>query len=170
MNETPQQYTERLLGLLKGKDPLEILASTPRRLARLLRGVPKKKLSKRPAPDRWSVTEILAHLADAEMVISFRLRLILGSNGVTIQAFDQDAWAGFSQYPKQDPAVSFEAFRVLRDRNAKLLKMIPREMWENYGMHTERGKETVTRVIQMTAGHDINHLGQIESILQSRKK
>ena len=74
MKETPQQYIERVRGYLDGKKPMEVLASSPRQLARLIQGVTKKKLAKRPAPDKWSVTEILAHLADTELVQGFRLR------------------------------------------------------------------------------------------------
>ena len=146
MIETPQQYTERMLSYQRGKNPVNILASTPVRLARLLRRVPRKKLFARPGGDRWSIAEILAHLADAEMVTGFRLRLVLGSSGITVQAFDQDVWAGFSQYNKQDPALSLNAFQAVRRRNVALLKSIPKGLWDNFGMHTERGKETVTRI------------------------
>jgi len=170
MQETPQQYTERILSYQQGVAPMKTLASSPGKMSKLLKGVAKKKLSKRPEPDKWSVTEILAHLADAEMVFGFRMRLILGANGTTVQAFDQDVWSGFSHYPKQDPKLSFEAYRIQRERNIRLLRLIPREMWDNYGMHTERGKETVTRVTEMMAGHDINHLMQIGQILHPKKK
>lgn len=172
MQETPQQYTQRILGYLQGKKPVEVLASTPRQVAALVKGVTKKRLAKRPAPEKWSVTEILAHLADVEIVQDFRLRLILGSNGTPIQGFDQDVWAQYSEYAKHDPSLSLEAFRAARERTVRLLKSLPRGMWDNYGMHSERGKETVTRVTEMMAGHDINHLGQIRQILRgpSRKK
>lgn len=170
MDETPQQYTERMLSYQRGKKPVKILASTPLRLTRILRRVPRKRLSARPGGDRWSIAEILAHLADAEMVTGFRLRLVLGSSGITIQAFDQDAWAGFSHYRKQDPALSLSAFQAVRRRNVALLKSIPKELWDNFGMHTERGKETVTRISEMMAGHDINHLRQIEGILRSGRR
>jgi hypothetical protein len=166
MNETPQEYTERILAYQQGRVPARILASTPRRLSKLLRGVPRKKLRARPGNDRWSIAEILAHLADAEIVTGFRLRLVLGSSGVTIHAFDQDVWAEFSQYRKQDPLLSLNAFQTLRRRNVALLKSIPKERWDNFGMHTLRGKETVARIIEMLAGHDINHLRQIEEILR----
>ncbi len=166
MDETPRQYTERMLSYQQGKSPIRVLSSTPARLAKLVRGVPRKKLITRPGTGRWSVAEILGHLADAEMVTGFRLRLVLGSSGVIIQAFDQDAWAGFSQYRKQNPDLSLSAFQAVRRRNVELLKSIPQEMWENFGMHTERGKETVSRIIEMLAGHDINHVRQIKDILR----
>lgn len=165
MKETPQQYIERVLGYLEGKKPLEILAATPRQVARLVKGVSKKKLGERPAPDKWSVIEILAHLADTDLVQGFRVRLILGAPGTPVQGFDQDAWAKVGEYAKQDPALSLEAFRLTRERTVRLLKALPRSAWESWGMHSERGKETVTRVTEMMAGHDINHLKQIKAIL-----
>ena len=167
MQETPQQYSQRILGYLEGKKPLEILAATPRQIARLVKGVSRKKLSQRPASHKWSVTEILAHLADSELVTGFRVRLILGANGTPIQAFDQDAWATFSDYAKHDPVLSLEAFRITRERMVRLLKSLPRESWDSYGMHSERGKETVTRVVEMLAGHDVNHMMQIKERLSN---
>jgi hypothetical protein len=172
MQETPQQYIQRVLGYIEGKKPLDILSATPRQAAALVKGVTKQRLAKRPSPQKWSVTEILAHLADTEIVQGFRLRLILGSSGTPIQGFDQNVWAAYSVYAKHDPALSLEAYRVTRERTVRLLKSIPRALWDNYGMHSERGKETITRVTEMMAGHDINHLGQIRQILKgtARKK
>jgi hypothetical protein len=168
MNETPQQYIQRILGYIEGKKPLEILGTAPRKVAALVKGVTRKKLSARPQPDKWSVTEILAHLADVELVQGFRIRRILESNGTPIQGFDQDVWARYSDYAKHDPALSLEAYKVTRERTLRLLKSIPAAMRENYGMHSERGKETVTRVMEMMAGHDINHLDQIRRILKGK--
>jgi DinB superfamily len=170
MKETPQQYVERIRGYLEGKKPLEVLASSPRQLARLIQGISKQKLARRPAPDKWSVTEILAHLADTELVQGFRLRLILGANGTPIQGFDQDEWARYSDYAKHDPALSLEAYRVTRERTVRLLKSLPRDAWDRYGMHSERGKETVTRVTEMMAGHDLNHLKAIREILKGSSR
>ncbi|HVP19671.1 MAG TPA: DinB family protein, partial [Spirochaetia bacterium] len=168
--ETPQQYTQRILGYLEGREPLEILTSVPRQISKLVKGVSKKKLAKRSEPGKWSVTEILAHLADCELVQGFRLRLILGASGTPIQGFDQDAWAVVFDYAKHDPALSLEAYRVTRERNMRLLKGLPRDAWDRYGMHSERGKETVTRVTEMMAGHDLNHLKAIRGILKVGSK
>ena len=168
MQETPQQYTRRILGYLEGKEPLEILAATPRQVERLVKGVSRKRLSQRPAPDQWSVTEILAHLADSELVYGFRIRVILGASGAPIQGIDQDAWAESSDYARHDPVLSREAFRITRERTVRLLKGLPRKRWEAYGIHSERGKETVARVVEMLAGHDVNHLKQIRDRLSKK--
>ncbi len=170
MKESPQEYTERLLGYQRGKSPLRQMALSPKVLGKLLKGVAGKKLATRMEPDRWSVAEILAHLADTELTFGFRMRLILGATGTTIQAFDQDVWAQYSRYQKHDSRLSFEAYRVQRERNIRLLKLLPPEMWEYYGMHEERGKETITRLTQMMAGHDINHLHQVRRALRKGKR
>lgn len=165
MNEAPQQYAQRVVGYLEGKDPMEVLSATPRELQKLIAGVVKKSLDAKPVPDKWSATMILAHLADSEIVYGFRLRLMLGASGSTIQATDQDAWAVTFDYGTQDPSASVEDFRVNRERTLRMLKQLSKQQWECYGVHTERGKETVRRVVELLAGHDINHLRQIRALL-----
>jgi hypothetical protein len=166
MQETPQQYIQRILGYITGKDPMVVLVDAPHKIEGLVKGVAKGRLDRKPSPDKWSVTEILAHLADVEIVQGFRVRLILGSSGTPIQGFDQDVWARYSDYATHDPLLSFEGYRVNRERTVRLLKSLPKEMWDAFGMHSERGKETVRRVTEMMAGHDINHHRQIEAILK----
>lgn len=164
MPETAQQYTQRMLNHSSGKDPVRLQQSAPRKFAALTKGMNKKKLTRRPAPGKWSIAEILAHMADAELVIGYRMRLILASNGTAIQAFDQDAWADTLNYGRRDPKTSLETFRLLRENNLRLLSSVPRRLWENYGQHQERGKESVEHIVRMMAGHDINHLLQVEKI------
>lgn len=106
MMETPQEYTQRILENVNGLDALKVGAGTAKKLERLIKGVPSSKLRKRPAPDKWSVGEILAHLADSEIVRGWRMRQILGSPGTPIQAFDQDSWAAAAHYEKRDPRKS----------------------------------------------------------------
>jgi len=168
MQETPQQYIERMLTILGTQQPLKVQSATPKKIERLLKGAPGSKLRKRPAPGKWSVGEILAHIADTELVLGYRVRAILGNPGTPIQGFDQDAWASAMRYDKRDPRKSFDRFCALRENNLALLKTLAPEQWEQHGMHSERGKETVAHVAKMTAGHDINHLGQIERILASK--
>jgi len=167
MQETPQQYIQRILGFIEGKEPLQVQQETARKLQKLVKPLNKKQLSTRPEPGKWSITEILAHLADAEIVGSWRMRLVIGSNGVPIQAFDQDVWAQTFDYPRRDPKVSLETFRVLRENNLRMLKALPKNLWENHGMHSERGKETLAHIVRMFAGHDLNHLAQVERIAKA---
>jgi len=169
MQETPQQYTQRILNHLQSKEPLAIQSATAKKLERLTKDVSTAKLRKRPAPDKWSVSDILAHLSEAEIAIGFRLRLILGSPGTPVPAFDQDAWVISGHYEKRDPRKSLEWFRIAREANLALLKSLTAEQWKHYGMHAERGKETVEHMARLIAGHDLNHLSQIEKILPATK-
>jgi hypothetical protein len=169
MKETPQEYIQRILGHLAGQDALKVQAATAKKLDRLVKGAPAAKLRKRPAPDKWSVVEILAHLADAEIVLGWRLRSILGAPGTPIQAFDQDAWVTAGHYAKRDPRKCLEQFRVVREANLALLKSLAPEQWKHYGLHSERGQEPVEHIVRLMAGHDLNHLGQIERLLAPRK-
>jgi len=166
MSETPKQYTQRIVGYIDGKQPLAVQAATARKIAGLIKGTSAAKLRKRPHPDRWSVSEIIAHLADAEIVGSYRIRLILGSPGAAIAAYDQDNWVVSGHYDKRDPRQSLEQFRVLREANLALLASLDRRQWQQFGMHSERGRESIEHIARMFAGHDLNHLQQIEKILK----
>jgi hypothetical protein len=170
MNETPQQYIQRMTANVEGKQPLAIQAATPKRIERLIKGVPASTLRKRPAADTWSVSEILAHLGDAEIVIGFRMRLILGAPGTPMAAYDQNSWVTSGHYDQRDPRKSLEQFRAVREANLALLKSLTPEQWKHFGIHSERGRETIEHVVRMTAGHDINHLQQIERILPGKRK
>jgi hypothetical protein len=164
MKETVQQYVGRIRGYVGGKDPLRVQAATPGRLRKLVRRLPPRKLRRRPAPGKWSISEILAHLAEVELVAGYRIRTILGSPGTPIQAFDQDVWAKVGRYRELDGRKSLEMFCVLRESNLTLLRSLKPRQWKQYGMHQERGKESVARIAEMFAGHDLNHLKQIERL------
>ena len=169
MQETPEQYRNRMFGHLAGQNPLKVQAATPKRLARMVKGVSAGKLRKRPAPNKWSIAEIVCHLADAEMVGGVRMRLILGAPGTPITPFDQDVWVRALHYDKRDSRQALEQFRVLREANLALLQALRSEQWKLHGLHAERGPETIETIVKMFAGHDINHMKQIEAILAAKK-
>jgi hypothetical protein len=169
MQETAQQYIQRILGNIEGEDAIKVQKATAGKLKKSIRGLNPKQLKWKPGPSKWSIAEILAHLSDSEIVGSWRLRSIIGASGTAVQAYDQDAWASAFQYAKRDAKQSLEVFRVLRENNLAMLKNLPRESWDNFGIHSERGKETIAHVTRMFAGHDTNHLRQIEGIVAQLK-
>jgi hypothetical protein len=118
---------------------------------------------------KWSIAEIIAHLADVEIVASWRMRSVIAENGITIQPFDQDRWASVFRYRNRDARRSLEVFRVLRENNLNMLKEIAPEVWDHYGVHLERGRESIAHLARMFAGHDTNHVLQIERILTQLK-
>lgn len=169
MKETQQEYIKRILSHTEKADPLKIQAATAKKIERLIQGVPLAKLRKRPAPGKWSVSEILAHLADSEIVGAWRIRWVLGAPGTPYPGYDQDNWVESGHYDKRDPRKSLEQYRVLRETNLALLKTLTPEQWKLSGIHSERGNESIEHIVRMFAGHDLNHLGQIERILGSQK-
>jgi hypothetical protein len=168
MRETSEQYTQRMYGYLAGRDPVKLQAAAPAKLAKLLKGVNPMRARKRPAPGKWSIAEIVAHLADTEVAMGWRVRMVLGQPGAPIQPFDQDAWAAAMRYEKRDLRKSFEQYRNLREANIALLKSLAPEDWKKSAIHPERGEQTVRTIVEMTAGHDLNHFVQIEKLLSSK--
>lgn len=166
MQETAEQYTARILSNVSNSDPLVSMAGAAAKLRELVRGVSADVARKRPASGKWSVLEIAAHLADVEIAVGFRARFILGSDdGVPIVPFDQDRWLSEMKYNERDMEQTLRAFEAARENNLALYRSLSEAQWNKYGMHAERGKETVRRVVTLCAGHDINHLQQIEQIL-----
>jgi len=168
MTETQEQYKARILGYVGARDPMHMLAVAPVTIERLLEGASDETLSRTPAPGKWSVREILAHLADDELVGAYRIRMILSAPGTDIQAFDQDVWAATGRYASRDAATSLALFRMLRETNLALLRQLSPEEWDRFGMHAERGRESVRDVARYFAGHDVNHIRQIEAIVIER--
>jgi hypothetical protein len=169
MQETPQEYTQRMLAQSGGKDAMKLQAATAAKLGRLILRASPAKLRKRPAPGKWSAGEILAHLADCEIVTGWRMRQILGAPGSPIQPFDQDTWAATGHYEKRDARKSLAQFQSAREANLRLLKSLTPEQWKHHGMHAERGVETIEHIVRMMAGHDLNHLAQVERIVAAKR-
>lgn len=170
MQETAQQYIGRILGHVEGQDAIKVQKATSGKLNKLTLGLTPKQLRWQPEPGKWSIAEIVAHLADVEIVAGWRMRSIIGSDGIAIQPFDQDVWASVFAYNQRDPKQSLEVFGVLRENNLAMLKALPPEAWDRHGMHMERGKETIAHLARMFAGHDTNHVLQIERIVLQLKK
>jgi len=169
MQETAEQYISRIVGYVEGQDAIKVQRGTAGKLKKLSSGLTSSQLKWRPEPTKWSIAEIIAHLADAEVVASWRMRSIIGENGITIQPFDQDQWASVFNYRNRDAKSSLELFRVLRENNLAMLKEIAPEVWDNYGMHLERGKESIAHLARLFAGHDTNHVLQVEGIAKKLK-
>jgi hypothetical protein len=165
MKETTEQYVERILSFSEGRDPMAVLTNTPARIRALVDSTPIERWTTRPSPDRWSAAMILAHLADSEIVGAWRIRSILASDGVPVQAYDQDAWAAAFKYEEVEVQHSLAAFSAVRSSSLSLLRRVDEPRLDHHGMHAERGRETVRQLIRLYAGHDLNHLGQIERLV-----
>jgi len=146
-------------GALGERDPVEVIASTPERLERLLCGLNADQIEKQPAPGKWSLREIMAHLADCEMAFGFRLRQ--GAAGVEmIQPFEQDDWA--RNYAAYDFSGAMKTYRALRAWNVAFIRSLTEEQKRTQVIHPERGTMTVWTIVETMAGHDLHHLERLE--------
>jgi len=162
---TAADYKARILSYVEGKDPVEVQRETPELLEQAIKGVSSDKLHTRPAPGKWSVSELLAHFAEAEMGAFWRYRQMIEHNGCPIPSYDQELWSQLGDYPSQDPKDSLQLFTLLRRADLNMFARLTPEQWQRHGIHTERGKMTVRDLATQIAGHDVNHLRQIKAIL-----
>ena len=158
-------YRSRLDANSTGSDPLAMQAETLAILTEFVRGVPEQALRRRPHPDKWSVVEIIAHLAEDELVTSWRYRQMIENSGCPLAAFDQDEWARLGDYPSWSVPESLQMFRLLREANLRMCGRLTPDEWDRFGIHAERGKIRVVDLARHMAAHDRNHLEQIKAIL-----
>jgi len=157
-------YVKAVLGLVEGREPIGVLSQTPEDLRAATARLAAEALRIPEADGKWSINEVLQHLADSDLVFGWRIRLILAHDRPVIAGYDQDRWAGRLRYADEDPGEALERFAVLRRSNVRLLKRASEDDLRRVGVHTERGEETLARVIRLYAGHDLLHLRQIERI------
>jgi uncharacterized damage-inducible protein DinB len=167
--EQASAYTAAVLGLVGDQDPLTILRETPATLHRLLAETPPEQIREPEAPGKWSIGEVLEHLADSDLVWGYRVRMVLAHDRPQLTGYDQDLWADRLRYREADAAESVERFSVLRRSNLRLLERLPESDRRRIGMHVERGEESVEHLIRMYAGHDVLHLRQLDRIRQSSR-
>ena len=163
--ETQEQYKARILGLMEGKDAIAVQRETAAKLAKLVDGASAEQLAKRPAPDKWSVSEVLAHVAEAEIGAYWRYRQMIEHNGLSLSGYDQDLWYKLGDYGSRDAKESLHMFRLLREGNLRMFDGLTPEQWQRGGVHVERGPMTVADLAKQIAGHDINHLAQVQKLV-----
>jgi len=149
---------------LDGRPVGTILSLTENAIAEYLEVIGADKVNVPPAPGKWSAAEIVAHLADCEMVFGFRLRQTLAEDNPTIQPFDQDKWAWESEYANLPAPLALETFSAMRKWNLRLIQHAMPHAAERTMTHPERGTMTFKTVVETMAGHDLNHLSQLRRI------
>jgi hypothetical protein len=155
-------YLQQLADRLADADPIAVLGATPTRLLVLAETLDPQAWALRARPEAWSAAEVVAHLADVEVGMGFRLRQAV-AGASEVQPFDQDAWA--RRYARLDPALAVEAFRALRAWNLALFATFDLDDWLATVDHPERGPESVDEVVRALAGHDLRHLDRLEALL-----
>jgi hypothetical protein len=162
--EAADAYVQALFDVLGDRDPLDTMPRTPALLRDAVEGVEDDALRRPEAPGKWSVVEVVQHLADSELVYGYRIRMTVAQDRPPIQGYDQDLWAQHLRYRDvrlEDALADFEALRTL---NLRFLRALPDAAWERVGLHAERGEESVYQLTRLMGGHDLVHLRQIERV------
>ena len=147
------------------KKHLEAAEKSPKEIAAAVSGLPPATLRYKPAPEKWSILEILGHLADIEIVYAYRLRQMLADEKPVIAPMDQEAWARNLGYMDTPAPELVALYGLNRHHNLRLLRRLKPADLEKSAFHPERQQDvTVARLIEMMAGHGANHLGQIERL------
>lgn len=160
-------YIDALLGYLGDRKPLEVFDDTTAALRNAVKGLTSETVRQKPAPDKWSVLEIVQHLADAELTLGFRYRKVIAEDAPKIPAIDQDAWAAEMRYNDGDIEQSLADFDALRAINLRLLRRATPEQWKRHAIHNQRGRETLQHMVRLYAAHDLYHLEQIKRVRQA---
>jgi DinB superfamily len=158
-------YTRALLELLGDRDPLTVAAELIPWLERRTAGLDDATLRRSEAPGKWSVVEVVQHLADTEVVYAWRTRQILTQDQPAIQAYDQDAWARTLGYATSDLALALGQLRGVRGANLRLWRSLTPAQLARVGLHSERGPESLDLVLRMMGAHDLVHRRQIDRVL-----
>lgn len=146
----------------------EIIAAqreAPQTLANLIEGVSDDLLGRPPAPGKWSVRAILAHMAEDELSSSWRYRQMIEHDGIALPGFDQDLWARLGDYESWTTSEALAMFRLLREANLRIFARLTPDEWQRHGIHAERGRMTVEELARHMAGHDARHIEQVRRLL-----
>ena len=154
----------RYLEALGGDDPIAAMGEAPDRLRRLVRGLTERQLATRPLPGKWSIREIVAHLADSEVVLGSRYRFVAAMDRPPLPGYDQDAFVANLGVSRATTADLLDDFALARAVNLGLLERVGAAAWDRVGIHAERGEESLGTLVTTYAGHDRIHLAQIETI------
>jgi hypothetical protein len=155
-------YRARLLGLLGERDPIESLEESAARIESAVTRLGEAGMSRAYGAGKWTGKQVLAHLADAEIAIGFRMRQVLAEDHHHIQGFDEGAWA--RRYQSVDLEAARRSFQAVRGWNLALIRALKKDDLARTAVHPERGEETLDTIVRLLAGHDLNHLGQLERL------
>ncbi len=152
--------------ILEGRDPLQVLESTPAILGHLIAGLSESQLRRVLIPNKWSIQQIVLHLADMEWVFGFRIRTILGDDEPVLSPVDQASWATDLATAQRTTIKCLGAFSSLRAINAQCWTSLTPVQLQRSGIHQETGVGlSLERIRTLQAGHDLSHLSQIEERL-----
>jgi hypothetical protein len=146
---------------------IESYGRAEQELAAALPEFPREMWQYKPAPDRWSVHEILVHLADAEANSYVRCRRLVAEPGQAVMGYDQDEWARRCDYHAQDPELAVQLFALLRRASYELIRRLPESAWAATVTHSEYGPYGFERWLEIYERHTRGHIQQMRKNLEA---
>jgi hypothetical protein len=147
------------------KPVLEILATTPQKLEREISTLSRREMLTRPTANKWSIGEVLAHLADVEEIgMRARVAAMVEQDSPTLPSFDQEARAIAFKYNTINPRESLTQLARQRRTNVKWLRALRPAQLKRRGVHQTVGEISAEELITEWAFHDLGHLKQILEI------
>ena len=147
---------------------LLLLEKAPILIETMLRDLPEDLLRWKPAPERWSIAEVLGHLADIEMVYADRTRRIVTEESPTLEKYDAAGTVGIGDYVRGSASENLAFFIKIRRSTVILLRSIPADSGEREATHSELGNITLHEMLSEWASHDLGHLRQIAELYRAR--
>jgi uncharacterized damage-inducible protein DinB len=142
-----------------------VFRAAPGRLRRAIAGLDADDFGFRPGTGKWSIQQIVFHLADSELVGAVRFRQALSdAPAPRFPAYDQDRWAdalGYGSRTSGEVHAAVALFEMLRESAASLLDRVEAPGWERVGIHREWGTLSVRQLLELYADHGERHVGQI---------
>ncbi len=157
-------YTAALLSALGSREPIDVMRETPAILRGGVLGLTSTQLGTPEAPAKWSIVQLLQHLADSDLVNAYRFRMVLAQDRAPLIGYDQDYWAEHLHAGDTDAGELLTRIEVLRRSTVRLLTAARPADLQRVGMHAERGEESIPLMMRLFAGHDIVHRRQLARI------
>ncbi len=129
-----------------------------------VRGLSQEVLDRAPQPGKWSIRQLLAHVADADLVIAVRIRFVAAEPGSPLKGFDQDKWANGLGYAQMPAEQSLALLRAVRQQTATMLRTLPDSAWNQVGRHEERGELSLAKLLQEVVNHAEHHAERIHQL------
>lgn len=165
--DTPGEYAQSLLNRLGPADPMAVMAESPAAVRAMFNGMIDDAIRKPEKPGKWSMIDVAHHLADGELVMGFRIRMALAQDQPPITAYDQDLWAEKLRYREARIDDVLQQFDTLRDATLRLARTLDSAQLARYGVHEERGGESVGYMLRLLAGHDLVHRDQLARVAKA---
>jgi len=147
---------------------ISLLGKTPQLLETLLGDLPGELLRWKPQPDRWSISEVLAHLAALEQVYAERVRRIMAEDSPPLAKYDLDGAKAGQEYARGSADENLGHFTRTRRSSLALLAGLPPSAGVRTAIHSELGAITLAHLLNEWANHDLGHLRQISELYRAR--